>query len=193
MATVPHPLDDPDLWNKGYLGPDWLPGRCEPEGIPVGRKRDTKKAGRKSGATLTDKGYEPAKFTIRLHQWTRAHHTAWQSLFPRINPHREGATKDPYDFHHALAIEADLGPICINQIKCGPYNTKGKRIIDIEVEEWFAESKPVKPATGKVASSQQKTPLNNVVGTGINPLVSPGSGLADPADPNEIMRKLLGQ
>lgn len=193
MARVPHPLDDPALWNQGFLGPDWLPGRCECAGIPVGRKLDAKKPGKKSGGTITDKGYEPAKFKIKLHQWTRAHFEAWQELFPRINPHREGATKDPYTFQHAQAIEADLGPIQIESITCGPWDSKGKRVIEISVKEWFAEPKKVKPGTGKVASSQQKTPLNNLVGTGLNPLLSPGSGLVDPADPNEIMRKLLGQ
>lgn len=193
MAFVPHPLDDPKLWNTGYFGPDMLPGRCECEGIPLERKRDKKKAAGKSGATSSDKGYEQAKFKIRLHLWRKAHHDAWAALFPRLNPRREGATKDPYEFHHAQAYEADLGPIEILKITNGPYDTKGKRIIEIEVQEWFPEPKKVKAGTGKVATSLQKTPLGNVVGTGINPLLAPGSGLADPADPNDIMRKLLGQ
>jgi hypothetical protein len=204
MASIVWPYDDPFVYNRLILGPYVIPGRAECHGVTAKRAIDVKKPKGKSGGTITDNGCEHTKVKFLIHQWKREHHAEWQRVFPMISPRREGATKEPFEALNAYLWEQDIRNVLVSMILPKPYDTKGKRIIEIELEEWLPETKTVKAGTGKPKeASTLKTPLGNQVGTwkdgvfvassGFNPLVPANKNIADPSDPNEIMRNLLGQ
>jgi hypothetical protein len=197
MATVPHPLDDTPLWNTAQLGTDTMPGRFECDKIPLARNVKVNKPGKKSKGTLSDQGYELAKFTGKLHQWTRQQHADFQRLLPKWNPRREGATKDPFELKCAQTIEAGITAVTIVSISPGPWNTKGQRVIEFTFQEWAAAPKDVKKGTGKVKDANQSTRGSALVGELTqtsrapgqpDPLQMPWEKAADPSSLSELMK-----
>jgi hypothetical protein len=188
--------EDPEDWNQCALGDLWLPGICKVTISTIERDVDKKKSKGTSGGTMTDNGYKPSGCTIEVWIWTREQHEQWGAVLPRINPRREGATKDPFEVRYPSVIEAGLGPMFVKSIDLGgPPSAKSGRKIKIICEEWFDKPKAVKKGTGtakKSATASPKTPLGNAMVAGADPFKNPGSGLADPSDPNAIMEKALG-
>jgi hypothetical protein len=198
VATVPHPSEDLKLWNTAQVGPYVLPGRFECDPIPLKRNLDVKKPGGKSGASITDKGYELAKFKGRLHITSKAQHDEFQRILPHLNPRREGATKDPFELKYATVIEAGITAVTIEHLDLPPFDTKSKRVITFTFQEWVEDSKPVKKGTGKVKDATQrerKRQLDGFIGdlTGtsrapgqLDPLRVVPLSISDPADPTSI-------
>jgi hypothetical protein len=188
MATVPYPLDDVPIWNSAQLGPDWMPGRFECDKIPLARNVKVNKPGKKSKGTLSDQGYELAKFGGKLHQWTRQQHVDFQRLLPKWNPRREGATKNPFELKCAQTIEAGITAVTITSISCGPWDSKGKRVIEFEFQEWAAAPKDVKKGTGKVLDATQAArPGSALVGELTQTTRAPGQ--PDPLKPTSSTAK----
>jgi len=182
-------------WKQVALGELWLPGVATVEIVAIERDIDKKKAKGKSGQTLHDNGYKPTEVVIEVWLWTDEHHAAWLQVFPKINPLREGATKDPFEIRHPSVTEVGLGPMFVRKVELGKPSTKIGRKIKITCEPWFEEPKEVKKGTGKPKSSagaNPRTPIGNYMQPGVDPFSKPGSGLADPSDPNAIMEKALG-
>lgn len=181
-------------WKQVALGDLWLPGVCTIDLVPLERDIDTKKAKGKSGHTLTDNGYKPTAVVITVWIWTDEQHIVWLQVFPKINPLREGATKDPFEIRHPAVMEAELGAMFVRKIELGKPSTKDGRKIKITCEPWFDKPKDVKKGTGKAksaSSANPRTPIGNYMQPGTDPFKKPGSGLADPSDPNSIMEKAL--
>lgn len=187
---------DEDAWGTCALGELWLPGICKVTIPKLERDIDKKKAKGKSGGTMTDNGYKPTGCTIEMKLWTKEHHALWLQILPKINPRREGATKDPFEVRYPSVQEAGLGPMFVAALDLGkPPSAKSGRIITIYCDEWWEKPKPVKKGSGKAksaATASPRTPLGNYMAPGTDPLKNPGSGLADPSDPNSIMEKALG-
>lgn len=203
MPSIPWPYDDPYVYNTLIVGPYVIPGRAElAKGIPAKRSVDVKKPKGKSGATMTDNGCEPVTGIVyRIHQFKRAHHEEWQRIYPAISPGREGATKEPFECLNAYLWERNIKNLIVVAITCGPYDTKGKRIVEIEFNEWLPAPKNVKKGTGvpRTVYLIKRTPLGNMIDGyandkqltgGIDPLRTDASGVLDPSDPNQIMEKL---
>jgi hypothetical protein len=182
-------------WDVCALGDIWLPGLATVTIPKLERDVEKKKAKGKSGGTMTDNGYKPGSCIIELWLEGEEEHRQWLQVLPRINPRREGATKDPFMVRYPSVIEAELGPMFVAALDLGqPPSAKGARKIKIYCEEWFDKPKAVKKGSGKAKSSataSPRTPIGNFMAPGTDPLTNPGSGLADPSDPNEIMEKAL--
>lgn len=205
MPRIVWPYDDPYAYNTLIIGPHVIPGRAElTKGIPARRSIDVKKPKGKSGATMTDNGLEPVTGVVyQIHQSKREHHEAWQVIYPAISPAREGATKEPFECLNAYLFERNIKNCTVVAITCGPYNTQGKRIIEIELDEWVPKPKDVKKGTGTPKVTSSTIIQRNVAGTvtggftngqyltgGIDPLKPSNSGVADPSDPNDILDKI---
>lgn len=191
MPAVPYPYEDPYVWNTLILGSYVLPGRAEcVNGVPLSRKKDTKKASGKSGATQTDKGYEPEPFDFNLHIINKAQHDEWERIYPLISPRREAAASEPFEALNAYVFEAGITNVTILNITPGKWSTQGKRIIKIRLQEWFAEAKTVKKSTGKPkpASTNVKAMVGDLLGQSMAPgqLNPVGNGLTDPSAPANV-------
>ena len=210
MPSITWPYDDPYVYNTLIVGSYVIPGRAElAKGIPIRRSVDVKKPKGKSGATSTDNGREPVTGIVyRIHQFKREHHDEWQRILPAIDPGREGATKEPFECLNAYLWERNLKNLKIIAITCGPYDTKGKRIIEIEFDEWMPEPKTVKKGTStpkKFPGFFVRSPLGAIVAGwndgkelnlgGVNPfrsdpLQTDSKDAIDPSDIGSIMGKL---
>lgn len=99
-------LDDvgyanPDPWERVELGGFRLPGVARISG-GLGRKLDVKN-GSGDGATITDTGYDPARFSIELRMWMEYHLTAWEQVVAQLlKPRgtRPGRRPEPLDIRH---------------------------------------------------------------------------------------------
>lgn len=191
MPSVPYPYDDPYVWNRVVLGPHALPGRAVfPDGVELARDFDDKKAKGKSGKTSKDEGYDPKPISFELHIRTREEHEAWERIYPRISPRREGATNEPYEILNAYTFEAGVETVTIRSIKPGKWSTDGKRIIKFVVKEWSPTPKKVKAGTG---TPKPATP--NVGSSGYFDPIPVSNGLTDPSSPvnvQSMVGELLG-
>jgi hypothetical protein len=80
--------DSADLWDTVFLGAEPLPGIARVTGSH-GRKLDVKSPPGRNGATITDKGYQPAKVEITLKLWEKAQLEAWFRIAPTLTYRRE--------------------------------------------------------------------------------------------------------
>lgn len=192
MPRIVWPYDDRYQYNKLIIGPHEIPGRAElTKGIPARRSIDVKKPKGKSGATITDNGLEPVTGIVyRIHQTKREHHDAWQTIYPAISPAREGATNEPFECLNAYLWERNLTNLLVVGITNGPYDTKGKRIIEIELDEWIPAVKTVKKGTGKpkpatteIRSMTGDLPGMSLVGSKLEPS---SATIVDPSKPENV-------
>jgi len=182
---------DEDAWGTCALGEVWLPGIAVVKVGKIERDIDKKKAKGKSGGTMTDNGYKPATVTIKLKLWTKEHHDWWLRILPKINPRREGATKDPFEVRHPGVMELGLGPMFVSAIDPGdPPSAKSGRTIIIYCEEWFDKPKAVKKGTGKPKSAATASPeVRAMTGDLLGMSMAPGQ-VSEPSDPDAIMSKV---
>lgn len=99
----------PDVWERVWLGGDYLPGVARVSGR-VGRKLDIKK-GPNDGATFTDLGYEPARVEIRLKLWSQRQLDEWATYVRLLHPRRQGREKGP------VPLDIKFPPINMHGIK----------------------------------------------------------------------------
>ncbi len=180
-------------WDQCALGDLWLPGIAT---IKLGKSErdiEKKKAKGKSGGTMTDNGYKPVTLSIELLMWTKEHHEAWLRILPRINPRREGATKDPFEVRHPLVLEHGFGPMFVSGLETSMPSAKSGRKVTIYCEEWFDKPKAVKKGNGKAKSAAQANPVDPAVramtGDLLGQSMAPGQ-ISEPSDPDAIMSKV---
>jgi hypothetical protein len=192
MPKIAWPYDDPYTYNTLIIGKHVIPGRAElTKGIPARRSMDVKKPKGKSGASITDNGLEPVTGIVyRIHQTKKEHHDAWQVIYQDISPAREGATNEPFEVLNAYLWERNLTNLTIVGIVCNPYDSKGKRIIEIEFDEYLPAPKPVKKGTGtpKPATTEIRAITGDLLGMSMAPgqleTVNPLAN--DPSKPESV-------
>jgi hypothetical protein len=81
--TVPYWGDDPDAWDYVVLGDFVLPG-SQTVTASLGRKLDTRSGAGSDGASIVDKGYQPAKVEITVRLWDRSGLTEWEQVSPLL-------------------------------------------------------------------------------------------------------------
>lgn len=79
-----------------------LPGLVRVSGV-TGRKIDVRSPPGADGATIADKGYEPAKPRLTVTLYEPAHLDRWEQLLPTLNPRQDARRRVPVSiFHPAL-------------------------------------------------------------------------------------------
>jgi hypothetical protein len=159
--VIPFPDDDPAAWDTVTIGKQDFPGVVEPDGSK-GRKIETRSPRGGDGATLSDNGYEPAKFTITLKLATREEWALWCKIAPLIDPRRKGSLRTPFDVVHPVFADVNVTQIYVEKVYAVKRQPDGLLIKRLDVVEWFPAPTAAKatssPATGasKIAAEGQK-------------------------------------
>lgn len=109
------------------------------------RDIDVKKSPGADGATFSDKGYEPAKVTIKVKITSRDEWNYWcGTVLPRIDPQKLGGLTRPMEFISPEANSKNISVIYIRKITGDtPTASKGKTET-IEAVHWVPKPKPAK-------------------------------------------------
>lgn len=131
-------------WNQLWLGGVSVPGVATPKGVSVGQDVDTKKAKGSDGATSTDNGVKPSKFTIEV-KVTGAKYGAFLTAMQSFNPRRPGAQRAPLDIRHPGVNQFGIKQIRVVDIEMpdAPTGRAGATFV-LHCEEWFPIAKPTK-------------------------------------------------
>ncbi len=79
-ATIPNPLDHPDLYDTVWIGGQESPGICDVAGAGDPRKWDKQDGQGASGATLKFQGKDLSEFEIVFKFWLSEHFEEWESF-----------------------------------------------------------------------------------------------------------------
>lgn len=148
---IPPPWAASDDWDTLSLGPHRLPGIVQID-IALGDEMDVKKPQGGNGATITRKGENPSKGTIKVliqndDQWAE-----WVALvpiiWPRKNPRR---TATPYQVDHPKFALYSIDAINISDIKDAAQKTGDSYTITLE----WTEHRP--PQAGAKSAVNTKT------------------------------------
>lgn len=87
MSNIPFWHKDRVSWDNVILGGEICPGSVNRvEGASARRQLDIKKAPGRTGATITDQGYQPAKFSVVCVITTESELQAWELFIERLRP-----------------------------------------------------------------------------------------------------------
>lgn len=153
MSDTENPWNDDWYWDACYLGSYRLPGIATVD-VSLGRKLDVKSAPGSDGATITDKGYEPAKVKIRCVMWTEQHKWDLTTILTALHP-KHANTKQALDISHASTAMLGIRSVYIQTIS-GPKlgSAKGTKEIEFSCVEWM---KPQKSSSTAIARSNKTT------------------------------------
>ena len=147
-------------WDSCQLGDMILPGHVTVTG-DVSRKLDVKSAPGSDGARITDKGYEPAKITIKCVMWLAGHKTQLQAALKYLHPRKKGKTRDAYAISHAATELMGIKSVYIEKISLPvPGSIKGTKEITFTCVEWTQDSKTNVTSSPKKAVSNTKTDVD---------------------------------
>ena len=165
--------DDPISWDNVVLGGDICPGLTNKiEGLTGGkRKTDIKTGQGADGATIVDKGYEPATWTLVFEIYKRQELAELKTMLASIRPKIESKVKAFTVYHPMLdllavsscyvldiKLEKAQGILtakltCIEFLPVQTANASGKvKQKSSSIEETFAAVTPTKDPQGIVAS-----------------------------------------
>jgi hypothetical protein len=120
--TVPFWEDDPSAWDSLSIADIGFLGLVEVD-VKIGRKLDTRSAPGADGATVRDKGYEPAKVKLTLTCWDREGYTSLVAILDELNPRTNPNRRRPVAIvHPALAL---LGIVSVYVESIGGLKPKG--------------------------------------------------------------------
>jgi hypothetical protein len=117
--SVPEQAYDPGAgspWDTAYLNGVQVPGYVRCEGDGPGRKIDVKSGPGVDGASETQQGAEPAKFTMTVRMWTKAQWDAWQALADTISPRLGKTPAKPVDIAHPNPNAQDVKSVLVEKI-----------------------------------------------------------------------------
>ena len=132
-------------WDMCSLGPYALPGIVSVK-IKRGRKLDVKNPPGAHFATITDRGYKPAKIDVKLTIWKPSHWKQMQDIWQYIEPIAGKDDPEPLDIIHPATAFRKISSVYVAEIT-GPEHSsiRGAMEFGIECEEWF--EKPIQKAT----------------------------------------------
>lgn len=150
--------DAPALWDTVLLGDEDLPGLARVTGSH-GRKLDVKSPPGRNGATITDKGYQPAKVEITLKLWTKEQLETWFRIAPTLTYRREpprrvaGASQKQGD---ARALElADGQRERMAQLAAGLTAPGQQKELQRKSELFERETQPTENRSGRARSLER--------------------------------------
>jgi hypothetical protein len=144
-------------WDSCALGDIILPGHVTVTG-DVSRKLDVKSAPGSDGAKITDKGYEPAKITIKCVMWLAAHKDQLKAALKVLHPRKKGKSRDSYKIDHASTSLLGISYVYIEKISLPvPGSIKGTKEITFSCIEWTQDSKKNVTTSPNKAVSNTKT------------------------------------
>lgn len=157
--AVPFWADDPDSWSRLEINGFVF------EGLPVdvdgdfGNDFDVKKAPGADGATLTNKGVEPIKPSVRWTLYTAEHFAVYQEMIDKVYPH-PGKTPLPLleVIHPQLLIlkKSKFRLVRVHTLKkVGPQQKEAR----FDLLEYFAAPKPVKPPAPPVPTRTREVAI----------------------------------
>jgi hypothetical protein len=149
LDEFPSWIDDPDAWDRVQIGDIFLPGICTVLGLETGIDVDIKKTKGKDGATSEDNGIDPAEFDIEVHLVDADDWRAWLLVFPKINPRRPGAARQPQEIMHPEPNSLGISQITITKVRAAPPSPRGGKKYVIHVQEFFPAPKPANKAKAK--------------------------------------------
>lgn len=150
------------LWDVAIIGEDTWPG-VPTVTCTVARSVDVQKSDGSDGATLKDKGYEPAKVTVVFRFWTAAQWGEAQRLLPKIHPRTKGGIRTPVDFLHPATLMVGVRQVYITEISAPETDGQGVVTLSMQAVEWFPAPKPAKSNVKKAKSSGGQIPGANSV------------------------------
>lgn len=131
--------DDWERADKVILGGFELPGiaRVKPK---LSRKLDKKSAANIDGGTIRDKGYLPAKISIKVVWWLPEQEAAWAEIIPIIHPRIRPDRRDPIAISCAACDFWGIYEVVVESIE-GPEKgqVEGSSELTIECVEWAPE------------------------------------------------------
>lgn len=185
-------IEDPDAWDRVQIGDFYLPGLCTVMGLESGIDVDVKKTKGKDGATSEDNGIDPAKFDIEVHLIDDEDFRSWLSIFPKINPRRPGAARQPLEVVHPEPNLLGISQIIVKNIRCGVPSARGGKKYTLQCQEYFPAPKPVNKSKAKTVKHTD----NSIYFDDPNKLanhLNQQSGFVPfppPSDPNSIIHNL---
>ena len=132
-------------WDMCSLGPYTLPGIVSVK-VRRGRKLDVKNPPGAHFATITDRGYKPAKIEVKLTIWKPSHWKQMQDIWQYIEPIAGKEIPKPLDIIHPATAFRKISSVYVADISGpDPSSIRGAMEFGIECEEWF--EKPIQKAT----------------------------------------------
>lgn len=134
-------------WDATWLGKHYLPGITTYE-IEKERDVDEQKSPEVDGVKQVNKGIVGAKVRIKFRLFNND--DAWQqwcSILREIDPHKPGATKEPYEILNPEPNHLGITQVTILRIKSSSPNCKSGKGYEIECKQWFPAPKPAKSKT----------------------------------------------
>lgn len=106
------------------------------------------------GATMTDNGYNPAKFSITLKLVEQVDWDAYQNdLLPQIHPRRKGGSRTPVIVTHPAINVNGVSRVYFTQIGMPEIGSDKIATVKLQCVEWFPAPRVVKKAAGKGATA----------------------------------------
>ena len=134
-------------WDTCQLGDIILPGHASVS-VSVSRKLDVKSAPGSDGATITDKGYDPARITIKLVMWLAGHKDQLKKALVYLHPRKKGKTRTAFEIHHAATNILGIKKVYVEKISgLAPGSIVGTKEITLQCVEWTAQSDQKKNVT----------------------------------------------
>lgn len=161
----PGPDSQYSAWNRVQLGEIVLPGVCECEGFDRGQEVDVKKAKGNDGATLEDKGKDPAKGQI-IARIPASLWPTWQTILRELDPQKAGAVRQPREIVHPKPNALGITQVYVQKIALGKPEAGKGMTITLECIEWFDAPKPTQQSRevqGSIVTVVQPPPQTIVV------------------------------
>lgn len=189
VAASPAPPfwdDAPDDWDRCFISVDgngWndLPGIADVK-VDKSQKIDVKSSPGTSGATLTMKGYDPAKVSITLKMHFVDEWAAWAVIRKSIEPRPGKKLSDKLGIRHPETMARDVASVVIEKIATSYDKPSRTYTVDISAIEWFPQ--PKASATKTVGGA---TKVKASVDAAIPDVPT------DAAAPAAVAPKLMGQ
>lgn len=167
---------DSPAWNTVVLGDVTLPGLCVVE-FEIGEDIEVTKSKGKNGARCKDQGRDPCQIDVEVTLGTRQHWEDWQKAFPKLNPRRANAIKEPKEIIYPDLNVAGITKVIVHKIKAGAATAGGGKRYTIRLLEWFpelveksAKTNKAKPAVANKPAWQQTPEQLTMTPTGVDAL-----------------------
>lgn len=142
----------PETWNTVILGDVTLPGFCVVE-FEIADDIEIVRSKGKNGARCKSQGRMPAEFDVLVTLVNDQHWTDWQAAFPKLNPRRANAIKNPLEIRHPDINNAGIKNVLVHKIRSSPATARDGKKYTLRLIEWYPElvkqvaaSKAAKPA-----------------------------------------------
>jgi hypothetical protein len=157
MTAIPFWSSDPKTWDTIVLAGAKIPAIVKCKG-KKSRKLDVKSPPGSDGATVTDKGYEPAKIDVTLRMHTEEQWIQWQRVSPLVDPKKKGKDRTALTVEHPALAEAGIAKVFIESR--GILEVSGGiGTIELGFVEWTRDPVPLGRGSGVISSAKADAAL----------------------------------